>query len=376
MASSTTSRFPLILFAFSFIFYLSTVIPAQALEDGDCFNNPTVVITGSITDSSGISEIIVTVDGSTPSAFNIDNGNWTATFTGLSDGPHTLLVTGTDACGSGNTTTTDPLGFEVDTVAVVTITYPVDGVTVYAGNLTVTGTADTDIPTVNVISNQGHNESSSVVGGNWSVVLMGVTVPSIFIGASGTDNCGNIGADLVMVPVGSATVICSISSIGPTTGCPGNLVTIDGIDFGVVVGTVEFDATPATVIVWSDTSIIVEAPGGDYSNVTVIPTVGDSCSLTGSYSYDDVANITITSPLDGQTICNGDVMVTGTADTDIPMVTVTSDQGHNESSPVVGGNWSVVLVGVIPPSIVITAQGTDACGNPASDTVMVSIGYI
>ncbi len=201
MDSSFSLKSSIPLFFLTFLLFLGSGKPVQALEEGDCFNSSTVVITGSITDSSGISEIIVTVDGSTPSAFDIDNGNWTATFTGLSDGPHTLVVTGADACGSGNTAITDPLGFEVDTAADVTITDPEDGQTVNRDNITVIGTADTDITSVTVTSDQGHSESSPVVAGGWTVNLTGVTEPSITITAQGTDDCGNIGSDSVTLPV-------------------------------------------------------------------------------------------------------------------------------------------------------------------------------
>ncbi len=201
MDSNFSLKSLIFLFLLTFLLYLNSAKPAQALDQGDCFNSSTVVITGSITDTSGISEIIVTVDGSTPSDFDIDSGNWTATFTGLLDGPHTLLVVGTDACGSGNTAITDPLGFEVDTAATVTITDPEDGQTILTDNITVTGTADTDITSVTVTSDQGHNESSPVVAGGWTVTLTGVNTPSIVITAEGTDDCGNIASDSVTLPV-------------------------------------------------------------------------------------------------------------------------------------------------------------------------------
>jgi hypothetical protein len=189
------------LFLLAFLLYLGSGEPALALDEGDCFNNSTVVITGSITDTSGVSDIVVTVDGSTPSAFDIDNGNWTATFTGLGDAPHTLVVVGTDACGSGNTAITKPLGFEVDTAAAVTITDPAEGQTILTDNITVIGTADTDITTVTVTSDQGHSESSPVVAGGWTVTLTGVNTPSIVITAEGTDDCGNTASDSVTLPV-------------------------------------------------------------------------------------------------------------------------------------------------------------------------------
>ncbi|UCD84774.1 MAG: chitobiase/beta-hexosaminidase C-terminal domain-containing protein, partial [Deltaproteobacteria bacterium] len=327
--------------------------------------------------------------------------------------------------------------------------------------------------------------------------------------------------------------LCNISSVGPTTGCPGDAVTISGSDFGPNTGTVSFNAVPAAIISWTDTSIVVEAPGGDYTTMTVTPSVTNECSLTGSYSYDDQAPtglaaspaggsycvttvslgasdgtiyytfdgsgpttlspvyvgpiditvdtmlrfmavdscgnqsgtvtevydidneaptglaaipaggsycpttvsliasdgtiyytidgsgpttgspvyagpidisvdttlkfiavdacgnqagtvtevydidseavVTITEPVNGVTIWTGDLRVAGIADTDIITVTVTSDQGHSESSPVVAGGWTVILTGISTPSIVITAEGTDDCGNTGSDSVTAPV---
>ena len=364
----------------------------------------------------------------------------------------TLKFMAVDICGNQSATVTEV--YDIDTEAVVSIISPVDGSIIAAGDVTVSGKADTDITTVIVISDQGHVESSGVdPGSNWSVVLMGVTVPSIFIAAIGTDDCGNVGSDSVTVPV---IPPCSITSIGPTTGCPGDVVTISGSDFGPNTGTVSFNGTAAIIISWSDTSIEVEAPGGDYSNVTVTHSVGIPCSLSGTYSYDNEpptglaaapaggsycmtpimvslsasdgtiyytfdgsepttgspvytgpidisvdttlkfmavdacgnqsatvtevydidteAVVTITEPVDGVTVCAGDVTVTGTADTDIATVIVISDQGHLESSGVdAGGKWSVILTGITVPSIFIAAIGMDDCGNIGSDSVMVPV---
>ncbi|UCD83484.1 MAG: chitobiase/beta-hexosaminidase C-terminal domain-containing protein [Deltaproteobacteria bacterium] len=114
----------------------------------------------------------------------------------------TLKFIAVDACGNQSGTVTEL--YDIDDTAVVTITYPVEGVTVDGGVETVTGTADTDITMVTVVTSQGlagEPYSSPVVGGNWSVTLTGVNEPLIAITAEGTDNCGNFGSDLVTVPV-------------------------------------------------------------------------------------------------------------------------------------------------------------------------------
>ncbi|UCD85244.1 MAG: chitobiase/beta-hexosaminidase C-terminal domain-containing protein, partial [Deltaproteobacteria bacterium] len=207
-----------------------------------------------------------------------------------------------DACGNPGEETVR--NYALDTMAMVSITSPVEGVTIYTGggSITVIGTADADIPMVTVTSNQGHNVSSSVdAGGNWSITLIAVIRPSVTITAQGMDECNSTGIDSVTVPY----IACGIESIGPTTGCPGDTVTISGLDFGTIVSTVSFDAVEADIISWNDNSILVIAPGGDYSNVTVTIPVGNPCSLPGTYSYDNVAPdtpIMITVPANGSCI--------------------------------------------------------------------------
>ncbi len=393
------------------------------------------------------------------------------------------------------------------------------------------------------------------------VVTDGACNATVILNAGPTEGAGTIGASVTLLSAtGSllATIIvnipfdvvggpeCTISDVTPATGCPLDLVTITGSGFGPNTGTVAFDGTGATITSWGDNSIVVSAPGGDYSNVTATPIVNDPCSLAGTYSYDNqaptvdvdplaacytvgsvsvsatcadvgsgvytcsvsidgganwfgsphtylglptgpytaigwvadncgntasdlvgeafavdvdlptvnvdplpacdpdgdvtvsatcgdvgsgiascevsidgggnwfasphlytgltdgnylaigqatdncgntasdlvgepfevdtVAVVIITDPEDGGPLSSGDVSVSGTADLDIATVTVTSDQGHSESSPVVAGSWSVTLMGVIGPSITITAQGTDNCGIVGSDSVTLSGG--
>ncbi len=115
-------------------------------------------------------------------------------------GVETLKFMAVDVCGNQAATVTEV--YDIDTEAVVTITSPVDGVTVIAGDVMISGTADNDITTAIVTSDQGHSELSGVdAGGNWSVVLAGVTESSMTIIATGTDNCGNVGSDSLTVPV-------------------------------------------------------------------------------------------------------------------------------------------------------------------------------
>lgn len=173
------------------------------------------------------------------------------------------------------------------------------------------------------------------------------------------------------------TVSCNISTATPITGCPGDVVTFNGSNFGDSLGTVNFDGVSATIISWNDTSILVSSPGGDYSNVTVKPMLENSCSFASSYYYDNVAPSapTITSPVHGVIIGTGAIQVTGTASNDLSSVFLGVNQGTwTETNPAVsGGIWSSTLNVLVAGAIVITATGSDDCGNIASNSVMVCL---
>ncbi len=262
-----------------------------------CYPVTSVTVSATCGDvGSGVYTCSVSIDG---------GGNWYPSpyvFNGLSDGYYTAIGLVVDGCSNFSL---DLVGetFEVDTWASLTITYPTNGQDIPLGDSLVSGFAATDITTVTVTSDQGHSESSGVDGGgNWSVVLSGVSAPSIFITARGTDNCGNPASDSVTANVVPPS--CSISNVSPTIGCSGNPVTITGISFGAISGSVSFNSVSATITFWTDAVIIVDAPGGDYTIVTVTSNTGGICTLAGNYSYDNVPPPapTITSPTNGAII--------------------------------------------------------------------------
>jgi len=70
----------------------------------------------------------------------------------------------------------------------------------------------------------------------------------------------------------------AISSITPAGGTAGTRVTITGTNFGFAQGSgsVTFNGTPATVIDWSNTQILVAAPAGVQSGPVQVTTAGGS----------------------------------------------------------------------------------------------------
>ncbi|UCD85099.1 MAG: S8 family serine peptidase, partial [Deltaproteobacteria bacterium] len=172
------------------------VVSITSPGDGVCINNSTVTVEGTVFDAiSGVASVVVNGE-----LASIDGGNFTAILTGLPDEPLTITATAKDNAGNDSSFS---INVDISTLPPnISIIYPVDGVDVIIGDVTVTGTADTEITTITVTSDQGHSKSSAVdTEGNWSVILSAVNIPSIVITAQGTDGCGNIGSDSVTVPV-------------------------------------------------------------------------------------------------------------------------------------------------------------------------------
>ncbi len=182
------------------VYYIDTEGPTSLVASPAGGSYCTTPVTVTLTASDGT--IYYTLDGSGPT-----------TSSPVYAGPIDIIVDTTlkaiaaDQCGNLSGIIAEV--YTIDAVANLTITYPENGKTIGTGNVRVTGTADDDIATAIVFSDQGHIESSGVdPGGNWSVTLTGVTVSSIFIAAIGTDDCGNTGTDSVTMPVSYIPPLC------------------------------------------------------------------------------------------------------------------------------------------------------------------------
>ncbi len=286
-------------------------------------------------------------------------------YTGLTDGNYTAIGQATDNCGN---TGSDMVGetFDVDTWAAVTITYPTSTQNIPEGDSLVSGFADTDITTITVTSDQGHNESSGVdSSGSWSVVLSGVSGPSIDITAKGTDNCGNTASDSVTAPV--VPPQCSITSISPTTGCPGDYMQVWGSGFGGGFGSLYLDETAVSVYTWTDgwLEVMDGVPGGDYLIVRVTTSSGGMCILTGNFSYDNVPPPppTITSPTDGAIVGSWvPTTITCTEGTCQERISVFGWQPCNT------GFW-----GLTDGPYTLDARCTDSCGNTSTTTIYFTV---
>ncbi|UCD84551.1 MAG: hypothetical protein JSU92_14990 [Deltaproteobacteria bacterium] len=164
--------------------------------EGACVKSSNFIVWGSASDAHGIVQVQVSLDGGVP-IITDGTTNWSVALNGITDGPHTLVVTAIDGCGGGNPGVTSPTGFLVDTQPpIISITSPTDGATVYTSTVTVVGT----------IGDSGSGPQSTVAvkldGGieTQTVPVSEDTFAAIFTGlsegshtflATGSDWCGN-----------------------------------------------------------------------------------------------------------------------------------------------------------------------------------------
>ncbi|UCD83914.1 MAG: hypothetical protein JSU92_11595, partial [Deltaproteobacteria bacterium] len=290
--------------------FIDTVPPTVDVDPLVCQTLGSVTVLASCEDvGSGIASCEVSING---------GFTWYVSphvYVGLADGSYITLGRATDYCGN---TASDMLEetFEVDTVAEVSITSPVNGVTIYANDIVINGTADTDISMVMVTSNQGHSESSLVnSNGNWSVILLGVTVSPLVITAQGVDDCGNIDCDSVMIPIIQVWYVDDDATTGLGTGkswvdafttiqeAVANALSGDMI--WVAKGTYTSDSTYPVLTMKDDVKVYGGFMGGEIGlservNPTDYPTI-----LNGENMIDHVVRGASNARLDGFVVTGG-----------------------------------------------------------------------
>jgi Bacterial Ig domain/IPT/TIG domain len=156
---------------------------------------------------------------------------------------------------------------------------------------------------------------------SWSATSIGVTVPTgattgnVVVTVSGVASNGVSFAITAPAP--------SITSLSPTSGVLGALVTITGANFGATQGTstVKFNGTAATATIWSAASIVAVVPAGATTG-NVVVTVGGAASNGVSFaiSVDTTPPVvTVTAPANNATV-SGTITLTATAtDPDSPV---------------------------------------------------------
>ncbi|HAV4816828.1 TPA: Ig-like domain-containing protein, partial [Acinetobacter baumannii] len=342
--------------------------PVVALDDV-LTNDSTPALTGTVNDPTAT--VVVNVDGVDYPAVNNGDGTWTLadnTLPALTDGPHTITVTATDAAGNvGNDTAvvtidtvapnapvldpinaTDPVSGQAEPGSTVTVTYP-DGTTA-------TVVAGTD--------------------GSWSVPNPGNLVDGDTVTATATDPAGNtslpgtgtVSADIT-APVVALDDVLTNDSTPALTGTVNDptatvVVNVDGVDYPAVNNG---DGT------WTlaDNTLPTLADGPHTITVTATDAAGNAGTDTAVVTIDTVApNAPVLDPI------NATDPVSGQAE---PGSTVTVTYPDGTTATVVAGTdgtWSVPNPGNLVDGDIVTATATDPAGNtslPGTGTVSADI---
>ncbi|MDC4381952.1 Ig-like domain-containing protein, partial [Acinetobacter baumannii] len=336
--------------------------PVVALDDV-LTNDSTPALTGTVNDPTAT--VVVNVDGTDYPAVNNGDGTWTLadnTLPALTDGPHTITVTATDAAGNvGNDTAvvtidtvapnapvldpinaTDPVSGQAEPGSTVTVTYP-DGTTA-------TVVAGTD--------------------GSWSVPNPGNLVDGDTVTATATDPAGNtslpgtgtVSADIT-APVVALDDVLTNDSTPALTGTVNDptatvVVNVDGVDYPAVNNG---DGT------WTlaDNTLPTLADGPHTITVTATDAAGNVGTDTGVVTVDTTAPAApVIDPV------NGTDPITGTAEAG-STVTVTYPDGST-ASVVAGpdGTWTVPNPG-LNDGDTVTAVTEDPAGNTSGPATAV-----
>ncbi|OTK47189.1 adhesin, partial [Acinetobacter baumannii] len=386
------------------IYTLDTTAPTVVLEDVST-NDNTPALTGTVSDPSAT--VVVTIDGVDYPAVNNGDGTWTLadnTLPVLTDGPHTITVTATDAAGNKGTDTgvvtvdtvgpnTDGVNFTVDSVTADNVINASEA----SGNVTVTGVlknvpADAANTVVTVVINgQTYTATVDSTAGTWTVSVPGSDLTAdadktIDAKVTFTDAAGNSSSVndtqtyTIDTTAPDAPVINPVNGTDPITGTaePGSTVTVTYPD-----------GSTTTVVAGPDGTWTVPNPGlNDGDKVTAIATdPAGNPSLPGTAIVDTVGpntdgvNFTVDSVTADNVInaseASGNVTVTGVlknvpADAANTVVTVViNGQTYTATVDSTAGTWTVSVPGSdltadVDKTIDAKVTFTDAAGNSSS----------
>ncbi|PTV43291.1 Ig-like domain repeat protein, partial [Acinetobacter oleivorans] len=363
--------------------------PVVALDDV-LTNDSTPALTGTVNDPTAT--VVVTVDGVNYPATNNGDGTWTLadnTLPALTDGPHTITVTATDAAGNVGSDT-----------AVVTVdtTAPVVSFTDASTNDTtpaLTGTIDDPAATV-VVTVDGINYNATNNGdGTWT--LADNTLPVLADGphtvsVTATDVAGNVSTPAtgtVTVDATAPTLAISADDLALAAGETANITFtfseavagFDATDITLVGGTLGA-LTTTDNITWTavftpdgtGTAPSITVADGSYTDTVGNPGTGDVLDGTDGFIVDLVAPVV--SFTDASTNDTTPAL-TGTIDDPAATVVVTVDGINYNATNNGDGTWTLAdntlpVLADGPHTVSVTA--TDVAGNvstPATGTVTV-----
>ncbi len=363
-------------------FTLDTAAPVVAITlGGGLINSATQVISGTV-DVADAGTTVTVYEGSTAlgTATVLSDGTWTTSVTLSGDGPHTLVAKDTDA--AGNTGTSAPVSYTLDTAAPVVAITSAGGLTNQASQ-TVSGTVDlADAGTTVTVYEGSSALGTATVGGDgkWSTSVTLSDDGSHTLVAKDTDAAGNTGSSTAVSytldrapPVqvinytsqpSGATKNADLSISGSvfTSEAPVGTVTI--YDGSAVVGTASVDVHGG----WS--AALTLAGQGLHTVVVEATDAAGNSTITGvgNYMLDTIAPVVaITSP--GGLTNSATQTISGTVDVADAGTTVTVYEGSTSlGTATVGadGTWSTTVTLAGEGAHTLVARDTDAAGNTGS----------
>ncbi|MEN7527081.1 Ig-like domain-containing protein [Cupriavidus sp. DL-D2] len=267
------------------------------------------------------------------------NGNWQFTSPALTNGPHALTLTATDAVGNTSTATT-AFNLTVDTNA------PLMPVITRSSGVALSGTAEAG-STVNLDLNGDGTADARVTadtGGNWTFAPSPALTNGITISVTSTDAAGNTSlaaTATVDALAPAAPVITTVTdNVSPVTGTLVNGGNTNDTT-PTLAGTAEANSL---VSVYNGSALLgtVRADGsGNWSFTTAI--LADATYALAVTATDAAGNVSAPSPTFTVTVDTIAPTVTATISTLTDDTGTVGDWVTGDHSPIVGGTLSGAL---------------------------------
>jgi len=237
---------------------------------------PTITTLSATTGAAGTTITITGTNlGSTQGSSTVEFNGTIATVTSWSN--TSIVVTVPAGATSGNVVVTvagvasNGVGFTVQVNPTPTLTSLSATSGAIGDSITITG------------ANLGSTQGSSTVEFNgtiatvtsWSSTSIVVIVPAGATSGNAVVTVASVASNGLAFTV-LATPAPTLTVLSPSSGTFGTPITISGSDFGATEGrsTVDFNGTPAIVISWSSTEIVVHVPVGATSGNVVVTVSG------------------------------------------------------------------------------------------------------
>lgn len=269
-------------------------------------------------------------------------GSFTANVSFASNGGNaSQVVTGTGAAAPAISVTPTTLAFgSVAVGSSADLTFAVDN----SGGGTLSGTCSTNAP-----FSLPNGCSFNLTSGQTAVVTVrfSPTATGAFTGnVSFTSNGGDVSS--AVTGTGTVKPPLTISSISPTSGLAGTVVTIKGRKFGANQGSsfVRFGSAQAAINSWSDTQIVAAAPSGPVGSVPVTVT-----TLVGTSNSNKAFAYVIDAQTLVQSLMKLKETISGKLDADVGTIVTAFGDAKDINTSLFWADWAKPFLVVIEGTI-------------------------